>query len=80
MQISAFAATAFLPFVLPICFYVAWSDMRAMKIPNISVIVLALVFVVVGPFVGAGSEGAHVGFEVAFVFVVRVVGVTFPLG
>ncbi|WP_204115342.1 prepilin peptidase [Shimia biformata] len=51
MQITAFSAAAFLPFVLPICFYVAWSDMRAMKITNMSVIVLALVFLVVGPFV-----------------------------
>lgn len=45
------AATAFLPFVLLIGLYVSWSDMRAMRIPNGSVILLALVFVVIGPFV-----------------------------
>ena len=32
MQITAYSAMWFLPFVLPICFYVAWSDMRAMPI------------------------------------------------
>ena len=48
MLISASSALWFLPFVLPICFYVAWSDMRSMRIPNHSVIALALVFVVVG--------------------------------
>ena len=34
MLITASSALWFLPFVLPICFYVAWSDMRAMRIPN----------------------------------------------
>ncbi len=38
----------FLPFVLPICLYVAWSDMKYMKIPNTSVLALLAVFVVVG--------------------------------
>ncbi len=38
----------FLPFVLPICLYVAWSDLREMRIPNISVLILAGVFLVVG--------------------------------
>jgi prepilin peptidase CpaA len=45
------AARAFLPFVLLIGLYVAWSDLRAMRIPNGSVILLALVFVVIGPMV-----------------------------
>lgn len=36
---------------LPICVWVAWSDMRAMRIPNTSVIALTLVFVLVAPFV-----------------------------
>lgn len=48
MQITAYSAIWFLPFVVPICFYVAWSDMRSMKIPNHSVMALAGVFVVVG--------------------------------
>ena len=41
----------FLPFVLPICVWVAYSDMSRMKIPNKAVIALAVVFIVLGPFV-----------------------------
>ncbi|MEQ9694842.1 prepilin peptidase [Shimia sp. SDUM112013] len=48
MEITAWSATWFLPFVLPICFYVAWSDMRAMRIPNHAVLALLGVFVVIG--------------------------------
>lgn len=48
MQVTVFSALIFLPFVLPICFYVAWSDMRAMRIPNQAVLLLVAVFVAVG--------------------------------
>lgn len=41
----------FLPFVLPIAFWVAWSDMARMKIPNKAVLALLAVYVIVGPFV-----------------------------
>ncbi|WP_171210955.1 prepilin peptidase [Ruegeria sp. HKCCA5426] len=51
MSIPALAAGWFLPFVLPICFYVAFTDLRDMLIKNHAVITLALVFVVVGLFV-----------------------------
>ncbi len=37
-----------LPFVVPICIWVAWSDLKFMKIPNYAVIALILVFIVVG--------------------------------
>ncbi|MCV3272877.1 prepilin peptidase [Roseobacter sinensis] len=50
MAITASSAWWFLPFVLPICFYVAFTDLSRMKITNQTVVVLALVFVVVGPF------------------------------
>lgn len=49
MQITSAEALWFLPFVAPICFYVAWTDMKMMKITNQSVVVLFLVFVVIGP-------------------------------
>ncbi|RVT87146.1 hypothetical protein DXV76_03405 [Rhodobacteraceae bacterium CCMM004] len=49
MALSAAAAWWFLPFVLPICLWVAWSDMATMKIPNKAVLALAAVFLVVGP-------------------------------
>ncbi|SMH53022.1 prepilin peptidase [Maritimibacter sp. HL-12] len=44
------AATAlwFLPFVVPIAIWVAWSDMARMKIPNKAVLALVAVFAVVG--------------------------------
>lgn len=51
MAIPALAAAWFLPFVLPICFYVAFTDLRNMRIKNHAVMTLALVFVVVGLFV-----------------------------
>ncbi len=51
MGISTSAAMWFLPFVLPICFYVAFTDLSKMRIPNQAVLLLAAVFVVVGPFV-----------------------------
>ena len=48
MAISASAALWFLPFVLPICFYVAFTDMREMRITNQAVVALAVVFLIVG--------------------------------
>lgn len=45
-----------LPFVLPLCFIVAWSDMRSMRIPNWTVIALLAIYLVIGlitlPFSG----------------------------
>ncbi len=49
MSITAHSALWFLPFVLPICFYVAFTDLREMRITNQAVILLALIFVVIGP-------------------------------
>ncbi|MCW8844099.1 MAG: prepilin peptidase [Rhodobacteraceae bacterium] len=48
MDIPASAALWFAPFVLPLSFFVAWSDMRAMRIPNGSVIALLAIYLVVG--------------------------------
>lgn len=42
------AALAFLPFTLFIGIWVAWSDMRSMKIPNTAVLCLIAAYVVVG--------------------------------
>ncbi len=44
----AVAAWFFLPFVVPIAIWVAWSDMARMKIPNVSVLALVAVFAVIG--------------------------------
>jgi prepilin peptidase CpaA len=48
MTITAWSAIWFLPFALPICIWVAWNDMKFMKIPNKAVIALTLVFLVIG--------------------------------
>ncbi|MEW9919279.1 prepilin peptidase [Marimonas sp. MJW-29] len=50
MAITASHAMWFLPFVLPICFYVAFTDLAQMKITNQAVVILALIFVVLGLF------------------------------
>lgn len=48
MDISAFSALVFLPLVLPLCVYVIFSDMRDMRIPNVIVVMLFVVYAVVG--------------------------------
>lgn len=48
MALSAWAALWFLPFVLPVCFYVCFTDMREMRIPNHAVVALFAIYVVVG--------------------------------
>ena len=48
MTLTASAALWFAPFVLPLCFYVAWTDMSRMRITNQSVIVLLVIYVTIG--------------------------------
>lgn len=48
MAIDAFTALVFLPFALPIGLWVAWNDMKFMKIPNKAVLALFGIFVIVG--------------------------------
>ncbi len=45
---NSLAALWFLPFVLPVAIWVAWSDMARMKIPNKAVGALLLIFLAVG--------------------------------
>ena len=45
---SAHAAVWLLIFATPICLYVAWSDLKAMRIPNLAVLALILVYALVG--------------------------------
>ncbi|MDE3079964.1 MAG: prepilin peptidase [Paracoccaceae bacterium] len=49
MFFPAHAALALLPFALAIGIWVAWSDMKFMRIPNQSVLALLAVFVLLGP-------------------------------
>ena len=48
MHLSATAATWFAPFILPLCLWVAWSDLRYMKIPNKAVTVMFIVYIALG--------------------------------
>ncbi|NSY39469.1 prepilin peptidase [Leisingera sp. ANG59] len=51
MQFPAHAALWFLPFVLPLCYTVALTDLRGMRIPNWAVDLLAVIYVVIGALV-----------------------------
>lgn len=51
MAFSSSAALWFLPFVLPLCLYVAYTDLARMKITNKAVLVLGAIYVILGPFV-----------------------------
>ncbi|MCT4683247.1 MAG: prepilin peptidase [Roseicyclus sp.] len=48
LSLTSIEALWFLPLVLPICIWVAFSDLRAMRIPNTAVLALTGVFLVVG--------------------------------
>lgn len=50
MPLTAYAATLFLVAALPISIYVAFSDLRAMKIPNVAVYALVGSYAVLGLF------------------------------
>lgn len=45
---SAHAALWLLIFATPVCLYVAWSDIKAMRIPNLAVLALLVVYLIVG--------------------------------
>lgn len=65
MLITTWAALWFVPLVLPICLYVAYTDMREMRIRNHAVVALFVVFAVVGlialPFEAYLWRYAHLG-------------------
>ena len=48
LAITTFAAWVYLPFVLPICLYSAFTDLREMKITNQAVLALGGLFLVLG--------------------------------
>lgn len=51
LELPAFAARVFLPFALPICAWVVFSDLKHMKIRNTAVLALAAIYAVTGYFV-----------------------------
>jgi prepilin peptidase CpaA len=56
MANTALSAWWFLPFVVPLCLYAAYTDLAQMKIKNHAVVALALVFVIIGFFVMPSLE------------------------
>ena len=50
MALSAQVALWFLPFLVPLCLYVAYTDLAQMRITNPTVIAMVVVFVVLGVF------------------------------
>jgi len=78
MATSAYAALWFLPFVLPVCIWVAWNDMKFMKIPNKAVGALLVIFLVVGlialPLPQYGWRIVHFAAVLAIGFVLNMAG------
>ena len=56
MDTITLQALGFLPFVIPICLYVAYSDMKGMIIPNKAVYALFAVFIIVGFFLFPSTD------------------------
>jgi len=48
LSLTVTEALWFLPLALPICVWVAISDLRSMRIPNVAVLAMTAVFVVIG--------------------------------
>lgn len=49
MSITVYASVWFLPFVLPLCLYAAYTDLASMRITNPTVLALGAVFLIIGP-------------------------------
>jgi prepilin peptidase CpaA len=75
MGLTAQAAYWFLPAVIPIAIYVAWNDMRVMKIPNFANYLLLASYAMLGYF-ALGSIELYLWHWTHF-FVVLAVGLLF---
>jgi len=73
LNITASEALWFTPFVLPICYWVALSDLRDMKIPNKAVLALTAVFLVIGLI--ALPSYADYGWRLLHLVVVLIIGI-----
>ena len=83
VSVTVTQSIAFLIFAAPLCIYVAWNDLRAMKIPTWSTDALAIVFVVVGIFVMPFSDYlwryAHFGVVLVVAILLNVIGAVVAL-
>ncbi len=50
MSLTVWSAAWFLPFLLPICLYIMFTDMKGMRIPNHAVVAMFVIYVIIGPF------------------------------
>ncbi len=75
---SAQEALWFLPLVVPVAIWVAWSDMKFMKIPNKAVMALAGIFAVIGllamPLPDYGWRWVHLAVVLAVGFALTIAG------
>ena len=78
VHVTVTQSIAFLIFVAPLSLYVAWNDLRDMKIPTWSTDALAIVFMVVGIFVMPFDDYlwryAHFGVVLIVVMLLNAVG------
>ena len=78
MALSAQAALWFLPFLVPLCLYVAYTDLAQMRITNPTVIAMVGVFVVLGvflfPFDGYLWQLAQLGIVLVVCMVLNAAG------
>ena len=73
LEITSWAALWFLPFVTPVCLWVMWSDLKAMRIPNTSVLTLAGIFVIVGLW-AVTPFWPDYAWRIAIMFIALVIG------
>ncbi|PZX19674.1 prepilin peptidase CpaA [Palleronia aestuarii] len=78
LDLSDGAARILLLPVVPICLWVAWSDMARMKIPNAAVLALVAIFVLLGPIAlplpDWGWRWASLAIVLSIGFVLNVIG------
>ena len=75
LNISSYEAIWFAPFVLPICYWVALSDLRYMKIHNKAVLALTGVFLIIGLIVLPSF--AEYGWRLLHLVVMLIIGIVF---
>ena len=78
LDLSSSEALLFLPFVVPICLWVIWSDLSTMKIPNKANLALLAVFVLLGlivlPLGEYGWRLAQLGIVLGLAFLANIIG------
>lgn len=78
MNVTVTEALWFLPFVIPVCLFVAWCDMKFMRIPNKTVLLLVGIYALVGlfalPFMDYAWRWVHLLVVLGIGFVVASAG------